>query len=89
MFKIDDAYEAARVLGVTFDEFTPEEFLDGINIELEHGTVDPATNVTNDNLITTAKIALAHLNEYSNYYNKKYGLRMFEKFLQSKLEEQC
>ena len=54
-------------------------------IELEHGTVSPKTNVTNDNLITTAKIALAHLNEFPNYYNPEYGLRQFEKLLQSKL----
>lgn len=73
------------MLGVTFNKFTLEKFLDGINIELEHGTINPSTNVTNDNLITTAKIALAHLNEFPNYYNKEYGLRIFEKFLQSKI----
>lgn len=71
--------------GVSFDKFTPEEFLDGINIELEHGTVNPKTNVTNDDLITTAKIALVYLNEFPNYYNKNYGVRAFEKILQSKL----
>lgn len=85
MFKINDAMYAASVLGVTFNKYTPEEFLDGINIELEHGTVNPQTNVTNDDLIETAKIALAHLNEFPNYYNKKYGLRAFERFLNSKL----
>ncbi len=85
MFNIKDAMYAASVLGITFTEYTPEEFLDGINIELEHGTVNPKTNVTNDDLITTAKIALAHLNEFPNYYNKNYGLRAFERFLQSKL----
>lgn len=85
MFKIKDALYAASVLNVKFDKFTIEEFLDGINIELEHGLISPKTNVTNDNLITTAKIALAHLNEFSNYYNKDYGLRKFEEFLQSKL----
>lgn len=85
MFNINDVLYAASVLGVTFDKYTPEEFLDGINIELEHGTIDPKTNVTNNNLITTAKIALAHLNEYPNYYNKEYGLRVFEIFLKSKL----
>lgn len=85
MFNISDAYYAASVLGVTFTNYTPEEFLDGINIELEHGTINPKTNVTNDDLITTAKIALAHLNEFPNYYNKNYGLRAFERFLQSKL----
>ena len=80
-----DTMYAARILGVSFNKFTPEEFLDGINIELEHGTVNPNTNVTNDYLIPTAKIALAHLNEFPNYYNKEYGLRAFEKFLRSKL----
>ena len=84
MFKISDAMKAASILGVTFDKFTPEEFLDGINIELEHGTVDETTNVTNDDLIMTAKIALAHLNEYPNYYNREYGLRKFEEFLKEK-----
>lgn len=86
MFNISDALYSAKVLGVSFDKFTPEEFLIGINIELEHGTVNPRTNVTNDDLITTAKIALAHLNEYPNYYNKEYGLLAFEKFLKSKLK---
>lgn len=85
MYQLKDALYAASVLDVTFDKYTAEEFLDGINIELEHGTVNPKTNVTNDNLITTAKIALAHLNEFPNYYNKEYGLRKFEKMLQSKL----
>lgn len=86
MFKIKDALYAASVLNVKFDKFTIDEFLDGINIELEHGLISPETNVTNNDLITTAKIALAHLNEFSNYYNKDYGLRKFEMFLQSKLK---
>lgn len=87
MFDMNAALYAAELLDVTFDKYTKEEWLDGINIELEHGTVDAKTNVTNDNLITTAKIALAHLNEYPNYYNKNYGLRAFEKLLESKLKE--
>ena len=87
MFNIQDAIYAAKILGVSFDKFTPEEFLDGINIELEHGSIKPKTNVTNNNLLTTAKIALAHLNEFPNYYNKEYGLRSFERFLQTKMSE--
>lgn len=87
MFNLKDAYLAAEILGVRFEGFTPEEWLDGINIELEHGTVDKKTNVTNDDLIVTAKIALAHLNEYSNYYNKVYGLRAFEKMLEARLND--
>lgn len=85
MFHMNDAIYAASVLGVTFDQYTIEEFLTGINIELEHGKVNPKTNVTNDNLITTAKIALAHLNEFPNYYNKEYGILAFEDVLKSKL----
>lgn len=85
MYNIQDALYAASILEIKFDKFSPKEFLDGINIELEHGTINPKTNVTKDNLIITAKIALAHLNEFPNYYNEEYGLKHFEKFLQSKL----
>ena len=81
MYNMEDALYAANVLGVTFDKFSKEEFLDGINIESEHGLISPFTNVTNDDVILTAKIALAHLNEYPNYYNKDYGLKVFEKYL--------
>ena len=86
MFNIQDALYAASKLNINFDKYTVDEFLTGINIELEHGTVNMDTNVTNDNLITTAKIALAHLNEYPNYYNKDYGLPMFEEYLKTKLK---
>lgn len=85
MFNMKDALYAASLLNVKFDKFTKEEFLDGINIELEHGFVNPETNVTNNDLIATSKIALAHLNEFPNYYNKDYGLRVFEEFLSRKL----
>ena len=88
MYNENDARYAAKVLNVQFDKFSLEEFLDGINIELEHGTVDPLTNVTDDDLIMTAKIALAHLNEFDNYYNKDYGLRAFERFLEIKLKQE-
>ncbi|MGM9877816.1 MAG: DUF5661 family protein [Bacilli bacterium] len=82
---MNDLMYAAKILGVSFNKFTPKEFLDGINIELEHGTINPKTNVTNNDLITTAKIALAHLNEFPNYYNEEYGLKSFEKLLKSKI----
>lgn len=84
MFNIEDAYKAARMLNIKFDKFTPKEFLDGLNVELEHGKINPMTNVTNNDLILTAKIALAHLNEFPNYYNPNYGIKSFEEFLKSK-----
>ena len=76
---------AASVLNIKFDKFSKEEFLEGLNIESEHGSINKETNVTNDDLIMTAKIALAHLNEFPNYYNKDYGLKVFEEFLKTKL----
>jgi len=42
----------------------------GLDIELEHGLVDPNTNVTDDDEIITGKIALAHLNEFPDYYTR-------------------
>lgn len=86
MFNIKDLMYVSKLLGISFDKFTKEEFLDGMNIELEHGSINPNTNVTNDDLIKTAKIALAHLGEFPNYYNKEYGLKVFEEFLKSKLK---
>lgn len=88
MYSIDDALYAAKILNIKFDKFSKEEFLEGINIEMEHGYKFPETNVTNNDLIMTAKIALAHLNEFPNYYNKDYGLTVFEKFLDSKIKEE-
>jgi len=42
----------------------------GMDVELEHGLVNPQTNLTNDDEIMTGKIALAHLNEFSDYYTR-------------------
>jgi len=81
MFQIDDIMKVAKILNIDFTKFPLSDFVTGINIELEHGLINPLTNVTNNNLLLTAKIALAHLNEYPNYYNQKYGLPAFEKYL--------
>lgn len=87
MFNIEDVNFIANKLNISFDKFSKEDFLTGINIELEHGKINPNTNVTNNDLEMTAKIALAHLNEFSNYYDNNYGLPAFEKFLKGKLNE--
>lgn len=85
MYTINNAIYAANILRIKFDKFTPKDLLRGMNIELEHGLITPKTNVTNNDLITTAKIALAHLNEFPNYYNENYGLQKFEEFLKIKM----
>lgn len=87
MFSIKDAFDVAEILDIKFDKFSPEDLLRGLNIELEHGLINKSTNVTNDDLLLTAKIALAHLKEFPNYYNKDYGLKMFEKYLKYKSKE--
>ena len=85
MFELDDVYYVSSLLNIKFDKFSESDLLEGMNIELEHGLENPRTNVTDDDLVMTAKIALAHLNEFPNYYNKEYGLKTFEQFLKSKL----
>lgn len=87
MYNIEDALYVANIIGITFDKFSPDDLLRGMDIELEHGLNNPKTNVTNNNILTTAKIALAHLNEYPNYYNKEYGLQVFENFLKTKMND--
>ena len=81
MFNYSDALYIANKFGVKFDKFSIEDFLIGLNIELEHGSINQLTNVTNNNLELTAKIALAHLNEFSDYYNENYGLPALENAL--------
>lgn len=50
--------------------FDVEEFRSGMDVELEHGVHDPRTDVTGDDPLTTGKIALAHLNEFPDYYTR-------------------
>jgi len=66
----DVAKQIGEKLGLKWDKFDVEQFRMGMNIELEHGKIDPETNVSNDDLLTTGKIALAHLNEFPDYYTR-------------------
>jgi hypothetical protein len=50
--------------------FDVEQFRAGLDVELEHGAHDPQTNVTGDDPTITGKIALAHLNEFPDYYTR-------------------
>jgi hypothetical protein len=66
--------EQARKIGdslrVDWTEVPLEQFRQGLAIELEHGRRDPLTNVTNDDELLTGKIALAHLKEFADYYDR-------------------
>lgn len=62
------ARKVGEELQVDWNRIGLEEFRRGMEVELEHGRRDPATDVTGDDLILTGKIALAHLNEFPDYY---------------------
>jgi len=66
----DQAKQIGEQLGIDWSRFDGEQFRMGMEVELEHGLCDPKTNVTNDDLLMTGKIALAHLNEISDYYTR-------------------
>lgn len=69
-FAAEEAKAIGDQLGITWDKFDVEQFRMGMDVELEHGLVDPHTNVTNDDPLMTGKIALAHLNEFPDYYTR-------------------
>lgn len=69
-FSSEEAKEVGESLGIKWDKFDVEQFRRGMDVELEHGTDDSNTNVTNDDPIVTGKIALAHLNEFPDYYTR-------------------
>ena len=87
MFTIKDALWFVNEMGIKLDKFSIKDLVTGLNIELEHGKINPLTNVTNDDLIMTGKIALAHLMEYPNYYNEEYGLPAMERELERILKK--
>ena len=71
-FSSDDARRIGREIGIDWDSapFDLDQFRVGMDVELEHGLHDPSTNVTDDDPVTTGKIALAHLNEFPDYYSR-------------------
>jgi len=66
----EQARQIGEKLGLKWDRFDVEQYRMGMDVELEHGKRDPHTNVTNDDLLVTGKIALAHLNEFPDYYDR-------------------
>jgi hypothetical protein len=69
-FTEEQAKETGEKLGIKWDKFNVDQFKRGMDVELEHGTRDQSTNVTNDDILVTGKIALAHLNEFPDYYDR-------------------
>jgi hypothetical protein len=71
-FSADRAREIGERIGIDWDRslFDVEQFRMGLEVELEHGRRDPTTNVSDDDEVTTGKIAWAHLNEFPDYYTR-------------------
>ncbi len=71
-FTEDEVALAAVRLKVDFTEspFNLAQFGKGMNIELEHGLVNLRTNISDDDAAVTAKIALAHLRQLPDYYDR-------------------
>jgi hypothetical protein len=72
LFTSAQARAAGERIGIDWasSPFDVEQFRMGMDVELEHGTHDPETNVTDDDETVTAKIARAHLNEFPDYYTR-------------------
>jgi hypothetical protein len=71
-FTADEARRFGEEIGIDWANapFDVEQFRMGMNVELEHGLHDLLTNVSDDDPHVTAKIALAHLNEFPDYYTR-------------------
>jgi hypothetical protein len=69
-FTTAQAREIGDKLGIDWSHFDVEQFRMGLDVELEHGRHDPSTDVTGNDPILTGKIALAHLNEFADYYTR-------------------
>jgi hypothetical protein len=71
-FTTEQARAVGTEIGIDWASapFDVEQFRSGMDVELEHGLHDVLTNVTDDDPITTGKIALAHLNEFPDYYTR-------------------
>ena len=66
----EQAYRVGTNMGIDFNVVPLYIFTYGLNVVLEHGSVHKFTNVTNDRIFDTAKIAVAHLMEYPDYYQR-------------------
>jgi hypothetical protein len=71
-FPAEEARRIGGEIGINWETapFDVEQFRAGMDVELEHGSHDPRTNVTNDDPYITGRIAWAHLNEFPDYYTR-------------------
>jgi Protein of unknown function (DUF5661) len=67
---VEEARRVGDEIGVDWEQFDLEQFRRGMDVEFEHGSHDPQTDVTGDDPIVTGRIALAHMKEFPDYYER-------------------
>jgi len=67
---LEKAREIGDKLKINFTVISPSIWKKGMVVELEHGKRYKESNITNDDLLVTGKIVLAHLFEYPDYYER-------------------
>lgn len=75
MINIDKAKEIGDLLGINYKIIPLRVWHYAVNVEMEHGSkYGELTNVIKDDPILSGKIALAHLIEYPDYYQRLYKM---------------
>jgi hypothetical protein len=69
-FSLAKAKQIGDALGIDWQAFGAKQFQIGLEVELEHGARELQTNISDDDALTTGKIALAHLKEFPDYYTR-------------------
>ncbi len=71
-FTAEEARQVGETIGIDWASapFDVDQFRMGMDVELEHGLHNLVTNVTDSDPVVTGKIALAHLNEFPDYYTR-------------------
>ena len=69
-FSTEEARSIGTQLDIDWSQIDLEQFRRGLTVELEHGAIDPETDVTDDDLVLTGKIVWAHLKEIRDYYTR-------------------
>jgi hypothetical protein len=68
--RVKEAIKIKAAIGMAGIRIGAEDFRDGLEVELEHGTRYPEANVTNNHPVLTGKIVIAHLKEALDYYRR-------------------
>jgi hypothetical protein len=66
----EEAEKILQIVNVAGMKIPLEDFIAGLEVELEHGTRFQDANVTNNHPLLTGKIVLAHLKETMDYYRR-------------------